>query len=195
MKKLPVEKASSDSLTDVDVLLSGLRSSMEIIETDAGRMARSIYTTIRTNGEVDLVAIVHQSLPSSERRARAFLADQDMQLNRAFIANEGMLDLKEALRPMTQAEVAELALSHLRSSEVWLVPSRGKTLSEESLVSKTATLWRLLKQFGSSRPAEVLAEYFNAKPRAINARLKSAREKGLIPPVERQSPASHKTDA
>jgi hypothetical protein len=165
----------------------GILTTVVFKQTPNGNTATSVFTVKRQDGLVDLVSIVHQAVPDSEKEAVRQIADQAATLSEAFSQNSIPLHLKDVQRGFTQDEISELAIGVMRSSQGWR--ERRKKPSDESVLVETALLWRLLKQFGSSKPAEVLAKFFGAKPKTINARLLAARDLKLIPAAERNRKA------
>lgn len=160
-------------------------ASHQIRETREGDMATTSYTAKRSDGQVDLVAIVHQAMPRDREEAIDLLERQSKALKETLLDSGEALYLKDVHRTLSQDEISKLAIDAMRNIDA------GKDQDErypgESVLMETAIFWRLLKQFGSSKPAEVLGEYFNAKPKTINARLAAARAKKLIPQIPREN--------
>ena len=160
-------------------------ASHQIRATREGVMATTSYTAKRSDGQVDLVAIVHQAMPDDPEEVIDLLERQSKALKETLLDSGEALYLKDVHRTLSQDEISKLAIDAMRNIDA------GKDQDErypgESVLMKTAIFWRLLKQFGSSKPAEVLGEYFNAKPKTINARLAAARAKKLIPQIPREN--------
>lgn len=154
------------------------------VRSSAASVTLSV-TRIGDQGSLDLVALLHQACPRSKRAAAEMLRAQWPSLVTAFEYLEGSMTLKDVQQAFSQDEITRHSLAHLRAA---YSPGRaGEAIEDQSVVAETATMWKLLTQFGSFRPAEVLSEFTGAKPRTINARLKAARDKGLLPPVERRT--------
>ena len=160
-------------------------ASHQIRTTREGVMATTSYTVKRSDGQVDLVAIVHQAMPNNPEEASDLLERQSKALKETLMDSGEALYLKDVHRTLSQDEISRLAISAMRKIDA----GRGQDerYPGESVLMETAIFWRLLKQFGSSKPAEVLGEYFNAKPKTINARLAAARAKKLIPQISRKN--------
>lgn len=140
-------------------------------------------TRIGDHGTMDLVALLHQPCPPRMRAAETMLREQWPILVAAFQSTQGSMNLKDVQQALSQDEITRRSLAHLRAA---YGPGRaGEESVGQSVVEETATMWKLLSQLGSFRPAEVLSDFTGVKPRTINARLKAARDKGLLPPVER----------
>lgn len=163
----------------------GIASTVEFKRTLNGAVATLIFTCERPNGLVDLIAIIHQSVPEDEKEALAQIEHQMLNLSEAFSWNQLPLHLKDAQRALSQDEVSRMAIGIMSRAQGSIRAKNRST--DESVLVQTAILWRLLKQLGSSKPAEVLGSFFNAKPKTINARLTAARDQNLIVRVQRNS--------
>ncbi len=130
------------------------------------------------DGEIHLVAVLAQTVPAGEGPARNYLEAQWPELRTAFRNSGPGLDLREAMKPLNQKQVSLLAGMHLSQHQLDLAGDQG-------VLPKTARMWRLLQQFGSSRPAEVIAGLLGEKVATIHARLNMSRAQGLIPATER----------
>lgn len=142
-------------------------------------LATLSITRIREEGSLDLVAVVTQLCPGSEDAALAVVRAIWPSLTEALSADSGGLNLKSSQPVLSQEQVTRHARAHL--AYAYGQVRIGETLQARTVVAETAIMWRLLHQFGSFRPAEILSEVTGVKPRTINARLQAARDKHLIP--------------
>lgn len=141
-------------------------------------VAETSITVQREGGEIDLVGYVLQPVPEGDGEALAYFQDSWLSLRKVFENAPAGLSIKEVLRPLDQSEISALGTLHLAHHELDVPGDQG-------VLPKTARMWRLLQQFGSFRPAEVIANLLGEKVPTIHARINLSREQGLIPPAER----------
>lgn len=144
----------------------------------SGWFAETSVTMERENGEIDLVGYVIQAVPADEAEAVSYFERNWPHLRMVFKEAPLGLSLKEALRDLSQMEISSLAALHLDHHQLDQPTDHG-------VLPKTARMWHLLQQFGSFRPAEVIAFLLGEKVPTIHARINLSRVQGLIPPAER----------
>lgn len=125
---------------------------------------------------LNLLAICEQAANLSEASAEELLLAQWPFLQRAFDLLEDGINMKSLSPQLSQNQILEHCAAHIVVS--LQIPDEAS--SSITVVQQTANLWHFVRQFGSSKPAEVLALALNAQPRTINARLTMARTKGLL---------------
>lgn len=140
-------------------------------------VARTSITRQLASGDIDLVAVVLQPLSVDPSVALENMKRQWPFLRQAFQDSVGTLEIKTLLRSLSQNEITELASFHLTHHQLDCEGDRG-------VLPKTARMWRLLHQFGSIRPAPVIATLLDEKVATIHARINLSRAQELIPPVD-----------
>jgi hypothetical protein len=143
-------------------------------------LATLTVTVQRQNGDIDLVAVIQQAAAPEDTDFIEHLRKQWPLLQDVFRHSTHALNLKTTLSPLPQQEISNLASDHLRQHQLDVPGDQG-------VLPKTVRMWRLLHQFGSFRPAEVIAVLLQEKVATIHARIRLAREQGLIPPTDRKS--------
>jgi hypothetical protein len=165
-------------LADLVVRDGDLVGVVNFRQASDGWVAEITITERRQDGAIDLVAYVAQAVPSGEPEAFAFVTQQWPHMRMALQGATHGLSLKDAARHLDQGQISSLAALHLFHHELDHSGDRG-------VLPKTARMWHLLQQFGSFRPAEVIADVLGEKVPTIHARINQSRAQGLIPPAER----------
>jgi hypothetical protein len=182
-----IKRADWTRSTRPDLVLVGedLIGVAEMRSGAQGEVATLSITRVASNGELNLIALIHEPASGSFQQRIAVIERQWPHIVEMLQSVKGALDFKFAQEAFTQDQISLIAIAHLETA---LQTSKAlQDLTAENVVLETAMLWRLLKQFGSFRPAEVIGEVTGVKPRTINARLKLARERGILPEVSRES--------
>jgi hypothetical protein len=170
---------------DLVLVAEDLIAVAELRSSDLGIGATISVTRTLHSGELNLIALIHEPADGSPEEQLTEIERQWPLIVEMLRGVTGSLNLKFAQETLSQDQISSLAIAHLETA---LASSKAlQDLTEGNVVLETAILWRLLKQLGSFRPAEVIGEVTGVKPRTINARLKMARERGIIPEVERPS--------
>jgi hypothetical protein len=177
------ERRTGPLRPDLVLTGSGLIGVAEVRSGGSNPFVTISVTRTLDDGQLELIALLHQPAIGSDRQIASSIDRQWPLLVEMLQHTKGTLDLKLAQDVLTQDQISRRAIAHLETA---LNTSESlQELTKSNVVLETAILWRLLKQFGSFRPAEVISEVTGVKPRTINARLKLARDRGILPSVSR----------
>lgn len=178
-----VPDLSGRHVPDLSLTDGRLSAVITVRPGEGSRTAMVTFTKVREDGGADLVGVIHIPAPEADASMPEYFEALWPSWVALFGDVRGSIHLKGVQREPSQGEIAAHAATHLAV----LAESQPESTSESSVLISTARQWKLLAEFGSSRPAEVIAALTHTKARTINARLTQARKKGLLEPAKRSS--------